>query len=146
MKIWTILIFALPLGTSQVADKISELPSVESLEIEPGVLITPFYSASHELCKISIEKRHYFSNKVDIDAVMPKEQILSLFDRLVPSDDRGQPRWHQSRAEELTEVDGGTRTTQVLYENVSLAMYGKEEGTAYVAAVVTWNRRKCKAD
>ncbi len=117
--------------------------SVESYEIRPGILITPVYSAEGEVCELSIEKRHYSNSAVDLDAAMPKEQVRLLFDELAPQRERGQPGLKLPEGTEVTEVDGGIRTTRILYENVFLTMYGRVESQKFVAAIITWKRQDC---
>lgn len=119
--------------------------AVEAYEIRSGIMITPVYTASHDVCEISIEKRHYSNNNVDMDAVMPKEQILSLFDELVSREERGQPGWKLPGDTEITENDSGIVTTRVPYESVTLAMYGRKDSQKYVAAIIFWNNRQCNA-
>src|SRR5271157_3581756 len=97
----SISLFALVAGSSN--DRIRKYHSVETYEIRPGIIATPVYTASHDLCEISIEKRHYFNNSVDMDATMSKEQILSLFDELVPKEERGGPAGRLPPDTEITE-------------------------------------------
>jgi len=118
---------------------------VEAYEVRPGVLITPVYSAGREVCEISIEKRHFSNNNVDIDATMSKEQILSLFDEIAPREERGQPGWKVPGDTEITEVDSEILTTRIPYENVSLAIYGRKDSQKYVAAIISWNKPQCNA-
>jgi hypothetical protein len=126
------------------SDGFNHYHPVESYEIRPGVLITPHYSANHEICEISIEKRHYSNDAIDVDGTMSSEQIRQLFDELAPKEERGQPGWKLPESAEVTDVDGGIRRTHVMYENVSLTMYGKAENQKYVAAVIAWNAEHCK--
>lgn len=127
------------------SDELKKYRTVEAYEMQPGILITPSYTAKHEVCQVSIEKRHY-SNKgvVDVDATMSNEQIRQLFDELAPKGERGQPGWKLPEGAEVTDVDGGVRTTHVIYENVSLTMYGKAGSQEYVAAIISWNKQQCK--
>jgi hypothetical protein len=117
--------------------------SVESYEVRPGVLIRPAYSARGGVCEISIERRHYSNNAVDLDAEMSKEQIRLLFDELAPQRERGQPGMKLPEGTEITVVDGGIRTARILYENVTLTMYGRAESQKFVAATITWAKRPC---
>lgn len=142
----SICLLALVLGTSN--DKFRKYHAVEAYEIRPGVIITPAYTASHDLCEISIEKRHYSNNNVDMDAAMPKEEILSLFDELVSREERGQPGWKIPGDTEVTEIDSGVLTTRLLYENVAIAMYGSKDRPdrqKYIAAIISWNKQQCNA-
>ncbi len=129
-----------------LSDELKKYRVVESYEIQPGVLITPFYTATHEICEVSIEKKHY-SNEgvVDLDATISSEQIRQLFDELAPKGERGQPGERLPEGAEISNVDGGVRKTHITYENVTLAMYGKVESQKYVAALISWNKRPCSA-
>lgn len=140
-------LFALLLG--QNGDLASKYPSIESYEIEPGVQITPFYSSDRELCEVGIEKRHYNGHSVDMDAVLSKEQILSIFDQLAPIEMRGLSEGSLPVGSEITEEDGGVSVTMIRYENVSLAMYGRtsqieRKNPAYGTAIVSWKRPQCE--
>ena len=130
------------------SDRFRKYHAAEAYEIRPGIMIAPLYTASHDVCEISIEKRHYSNNNVDIDALMSKEQILSLFDELVPKEERGQPGWKIPGDTEIAEIDSGILTTRIPYENVSLAIFGKKdspERQKYVTAIISWNKLQCNA-
>ncbi len=136
------------LGSS--GDGFKQYPSVESYEIRPGIVITPVYSANQDICEISVERRHYSNNTVDMDALMSKEQILSIFDELVSKDERGWAGWKIPGDIEITEVDSGMLTTRIPYENVTLSMYGKKivlktDSQKYVAAIISWKKVQCNA-
>lgn len=129
-------------------DRFHQYHAIETYEIQPGVLITPVYAADHDVCEIDIEKRHYSNNNVDLDATMSRELILSLFDELVPTEERGRPGWKIPGDTEITEIDSNTLTTRIPYENVTLAMYGKKDSPdrqKYVDAIISWNKRQCDA-
>jgi hypothetical protein len=113
----SICLLALVPGSS--SDRIQKYHAIEAYEIRPGIIITPVYTASHDLCEISIEKRHYSNNSVDMDATMSKEQILSLFDELVSKEERGGPAQKLPPDTEITEGDLGMLTTRIPYENVT---------------------------
>jgi hypothetical protein len=121
--------------------------AVEAYEIRPGIIATPVYTASHDLCEISIEKRHYSNNSVDMDALMSKEQILSLFDELVPKEERGGPAGRLPPDTEITEGDLGMLRTRIPYENVTLAFLKKDspDRQKYVTAIISWNKLQCDA-
>jgi hypothetical protein len=130
------------------SDRFGKYHAAEACEIRPGIIITPVYSAGHDVCEISIEKRHYSNNNVDMDAVMSKEQIVSLFDELVPPEERSGPGWKLPADTEITEGDLGMLETHIPYENVTLAMYGKKDSKGrqkYVAAIISWNDLQCDA-
>ena len=136
------------LGSS--GDGFKQYHSVESYEIKPGILITPVYSANQDICEISVERRHYSNNTVDMDALMSKEQIISIFDELVSREDRGGMYWKLPADTEVSLGDGGMVTTFIPYENVTLAMYGKKivrktDSQKYVAAIISWKKVQCNA-
>ena len=129
-------------------DKFRKYQAVETYETRPGVMITPSYTSSHDLCEISIERRHYFNNRVDMDTEMPKEQILSLFDELVPKEERGGPSGKLPEDTEISESDLGMLSTSIPYENVTLTMYGKKDRPDrqhYITAIISWNKTPCSA-
>jgi hypothetical protein len=133
---------------SPSGDRFRNYHAVEAYEIRPGVMISPVYIVGRDVCEISIEKRHYSNNNVDLDAAMSKAQILSLFDELVPQEERGQPGGMIPGNTEITDIDSGMLTTSIPYENVTLAIYGKKDRPdrqKYVAAIISWNKRQCGA-
>jgi len=138
----------LALVASPFTDRFRKYHTVEAYEIRPGVVIMPAYTASHDLCEISIEKRHYSNNSVDMDATMSKEQVLSLFDELVPKKERGGPTGRLPADTEVSELDLGMLSTRIPYDNVTLTMYGKKDSSdrqKYVAAIISWNKFQCDA-
>jgi len=131
-------------------DRFQKYHAVQAYEIRPGVIVTPIYSANHDVCEISIEKRHYFNDVVNMEAAMSKEEIVSLFDELVPQGDRGGPglKWKLPPDTEISELDGGVLNTRIPYANVTLAMYGKKdspERQKYITAIISWNKLQCDA-
>jgi hypothetical protein len=62
------------LGSS--GDGFKQYHSVESYEIRPGILITPVYSINRDVCEISIERRRYSNNTVDMDALMSRSRFF----------------------------------------------------------------------
>lgn len=147
MKLFaSICLLAVVAGPS--SDRIRKYHGVETYEIRPGIIATPAYTASHDLCEISIEKRHYSNNSVDMDAAMSKELILSLFDELVPKEERGGPSGRLPADTEVSESDLGMLVTRIPYENVTLVMYGKADKPdrqRYTAAIISWNKLRCDA-
>jgi hypothetical protein len=137
------LLLALVLGLSQ--DSFEKLPRVQSFEVEPGLIMIPRYSASHDVCEMSIEKRHYVNGTVDFDALMSKEQILLAFERLVSKKERGRAGGKVPGDTEITEIDSGMRTQRIPYEHVTLAMYGHSTSSKYLSAVISWNKRECES-
>jgi hypothetical protein len=145
MKLLTVICaYCLPafmLGASGVDFR--QYRSLQSYEIRPGILIMPVYSADGEVCEVSIEKRHYSNRTMDLDAEMSKDQIQALFDEIAPQKERGQPALKLPEGAEVTDVDGGIRTTRILYEKVFLTMYGRAESQKFVAATITWKKQHC---
>ena len=78
---------------SASSNKLKEFRAVESYEIRPGIIATPFYSSSHEICKISLERRRYSADTVNMGAYISKQQIIEIFNDLARRDERGQPIW-----------------------------------------------------
>ncbi|MBI2682251.1 MAG: hypothetical protein HYX26_03390 [Acidobacteriales bacterium] len=136
----------LPLSVGPSVDSLTKYHKVESFEVQPGILAVPVYSAKGELCVVSLEKRHYWGKKVDMDAVMSKEQILQAFDQLAPRELRGQPGLNMPGGSEHTEVDAGIRQTIIVYEHVSLTMIGREKSLASVTALIEWKNRDCEKE
>jgi len=138
------------IAISSASSKFKGLRAVEMYEIQPGVLMQPTYSSRGEVCSIVLEKRHYSSHVVDVDAGMSREQIWQIFDALAPKQDRGRSILDLGDGGEFTTVDGiaPTATTIAEYENVSLEMDGKvaENGTEknqkYVVAIIHWKKRR----
>ena len=142
------LICLLALVVSPSGDRFRKYHATEAYEIRPGVMISPVYTVGHEVCEISIERRHYSDNNVDMDAAMSRELILALFDELVPTEERGRRGGKIPGDTEITEIDSGVLTTRIPYESVTLAMYGKKdspERQKYVAAIISWNNLECSA-
>ena len=108
------------------SDRFRRYEVIQAYEVRPGIVITPLSTGSGDLCRIDIEKRHYLDNRVDMDADMSKELILSLFDELVPKPERGGPGWKLPADTEISESDLGMLVTRIPYQNVTLAMYGKK--------------------
>lgn len=138
----SLLIFATDLPKS----KLSKHHSVETYEIQSGILAMPTYSDEGELCSVVLEKRHVSPEAVDLDAEMSPEELYRIFDELVPRSERTKSKSNPEDNGENTIFDGGTLTTTADYGNVSLKMYGKYKkvGTrGYVAAMIQWNDRNC---
>ncbi len=97
----------------QATGRLQKYHAVEAYEIRPGVIVNPIYSANHAVCELSIERRHYSNNVVDMDALMSKEQIVSIFDELISPEERGRPRWKLPGGTEITETDSGMVTKRL---------------------------------
>lgn len=133
---------------SPANDRFRNYHAIEVYEIRPGIMISPIYTVGGDVCEISIERQHHSNNNVDLDAAMSKAQILSLLDELVPKEERGQPGGTIPGNTEITDIDSGMLTTSIPYENVTLAIYGKKDRPdrqKYVAAIISWNKRQCRA-
>jgi hypothetical protein len=136
----------LVLATASASDEFKRFHAVEAYEVQPGILMVPTYSSNGAVCKIVLEKRHYSSNEIDLDAEMSHQQIWQAFDQLVPKKDRGPSSLDLGDTGELTTTAGVSTTTIADYENVSLEMDGKTKETGdreYVVAVIRWKRRNC---
>ena len=142
----SICLLAFVAGSS--IDRIRKYRAVEAYEIRPGIFATPIYATNHVLCEIGVEKRHYLNNSVDMDATMSKEQIVSVFDELVPKGERGGSAAKLPPDTEVTEGDLGMLNTRIPYGDVTLTIFGKKDRPdrqKYVAAVVSWNKLPCDA-
>ena len=136
----------LVLATAPTNDEFKRFHAVEAYEVQPGILMVPTYSSNGAVCTIVLEKRHYSSDEIDLDAEMSHQQIWQIFDQLVPKKDRGQPSLGLGDTGELTTTAGVSTTTIADYENVSLEMDGKTKETGdkkYVVAVISWKRKNC---
>lgn len=133
---------------SPTNDRFRNYHAIEAYEIRPGIMISPIYTVGGDICEISIERQHHSNNNVDLDAAMSKAQILSLFDELLPKEERGQPGGKIQGDTEITEIDSKILTTSIPYENVTLTMFGKKgapDRQKYVAAIISWNQQPCNA-
>jgi hypothetical protein len=138
-------IFLALVSIGSTSGKFKRFPAVETYQIQPGVLMEPTYSSRGDLCKVVLEKQHYASNVIDVDAEMSREQIDQMFDHLVPINDRG-PKTLTGGLEVQSTTSGVGRTTLAEYKNVSLEMAGKTvEGgpQKYVVAIIKWKIRAC---
>jgi hypothetical protein len=128
----------------QPNDRFQSYLPVTSYEIKNGIQILPTYAANGNICEISIEKRHSHDERVDLNPTLSKGEILSLFDQLAPRAERGDPSWKLPDGSEFTEVDGGTRATHIMYQNLSLVMYGAEPNPNYAVAIISWKKTECE--
>jgi len=127
------------------SNELQKYQTVDTYLIRPGIIVTPFYTTTHDLCEMSMEKRHYAYDHVDIDAAMSEEEIVSLFDELVPQAERGGPG-RLPAGMEISEVDLGVIATTLPYKNVTLQMHGlkdRPDRQKYVAAIISWNNVPC---
>lgn len=154
-----IAICLLAFAFGRTGDRFKEYRSVESYEVQPGIVVTPFYSVNREVCKISIEKRHFSGTTVNSDTTMSKTQIMVIFDELITIEERGRPIPTNPSGVDVLHIDGDFIWKQIEYENVSLVMNGrgikevngKRKGTfsedrqGYFVAIITWNKLQCDA-
>jgi len=143
------VVFASLLGVS--GDRFAKYHPVESYEIRPGIIATPFYSSSHQICEIGLERRRYSGNVVNIDASMSKEQVIEIFNELVRQDERGKPIWGLPEGSEYTDIDNDLHITHLSFDNVTLLMYeqvkpGDQERQRPVAALISWKGIECNKD
>jgi hypothetical protein len=131
---------------STPSDRFDRYKPLASYETKTGIQILPAYSEKGAVCEISIERRAYHDDRVSVKPTISKDEVLSLFDELVPRAERGDPAWKLPEGSEFTEVDGGTRATHVMYQNVSLVMYGEEHNDKYAVAIITWKNVDCKGE
>src|SRR6202171_137852 len=99
------------------------LHTVEAYEVQPGIIVTPIYGGSGNVCKLVVEKRHYSAGTIDLDAEMSRGQIDQILDQLVSENERGK-KILMGGLEELSITDGLAHTTTVDYEKISLDMEG----------------------
>jgi hypothetical protein len=140
-----LLLIALSLSPNPSAGRFENYRLSSFYDAGEGVRIVPIYSSTGAVCAINIERSHLYNGSVDVNPGLTKAQILSLFDALVPSTERGGPGWKLPLGTEVTEVDGGTRATQIVYEKVSLVMYGSEHDPKYGFAAISWKGVECPA-
>lgn len=136
----------LVLATASASDEFKRFQAIEAYEVQPGILMVPTYSSKGAVCKVVLEKRHYSSKEIDLDAEMSHRQIWQVFDQLVPKKDRGQSTLDLGDMGELTTAAGVSTTTIADYENVSLEMDGKTKEAGdqeYVVAIIRWKRKNC---
>jgi len=87
---------------------------------------------------------------------MSKEQIMTLFDELVPIEERGHPGDKKLIGDtQITEIDSGLLMIRIPYENVTLVMYGfldhperhkyeVPKDQKYSAAIISWKKLECE--
>ena len=139
------------LVASPRSDKFTKYKAVEAYEIRPGILAMPRYSKDGQVCEVGLEREHYSPELIRLDASLSREEIDKIADELAPVDERG------AKTKGLTERDlilrdGGSFTTLIDYENVSIMIYGAELPSRHrsqvvqdgLAAVIHWKNRKCQ--
>jgi len=139
------LLVATPQGV-----KFSKYRTVEAYEIRPGVLMMPRYSEDGHVCEIGLEKRHYSPQEINLNSILSRKEIDQIFDELVPPDERG-PKSSDFGAD-LTVQGGGSITTNIGYENVSLRIFSEQLPSSSrreivindIVATIHWKNRKCQ--
>ena len=131
-------------------EEFAKYKPIKAYEIRPGVLMMPSYSSDGQVCEIGLEKLHYSPEMIRLDSTLSRGEIDQIFDELVPADERG-PR-SKDLAGTLITQGGGSLTTNMDFENVSIQIYGSatsahgKSGITVdeVAATLKWKNRKCQ--
>ncbi len=128
------------------ADIGAKYSAVNAFEVRPGILMTTKYADDGQVCEMTLEKRHYQPDKVDLGSTIPNELIDRLLDELVPSSQRGPAtsRWLHPDST----VGGGVSYIKQEFENVFVEIYGGyseacDSGDQIV--VIRWKKRTCAA-
>jgi hypothetical protein len=137
-------------SASPVHEEFAKYKAVEAYEIRPGVLMMPSYSFEGQVCEIGLEKLHYSPETIRLDSSLSRKEIDQIFDELVPPDERG-PR-SKDFPQDLIIQGGGSLTTNIDFQNVSIQIYGDVLPSAgkgvitvdEVAATLKWKDRKCQ--
>ena len=137
-------LFVFVLLLSAPSDRFVHYSPLTSYETKTGIQILPSYAESGAVCEISMERRAYHDDIVSVNPTISKDEVLALIDQLVQPAERGDPAWKLPQGTEFTEVDGGTRATHIMFQNVSLVMYGEEHSDRYAVAIITWKNIPCK--
>jgi hypothetical protein len=140
----------LPTAANPAHEKFAKYKAIEAYEIRPGVLMMPRYSSDGQVCEIGLEKLHYSPETIRLDSSLSRKEIDQIFDELVPAGERG-PR-SKDFAGALITQGGGSLTTNIDFENVSIQIYGAASpadgkgGTTVdeVAATLKWKNRRCQ--
>ena len=125
------------------SDRFSKYKAVEAYEVRPGFLAMPSYSADGWVCKVAIQRNHYFNGAIEEDSTLPREVVIQIFDELAPPSERG-PSTFDKEFEGLTAYGGNSATTSFDYKNVSLNISRSASYRGDVVAVITWKNRACK--
>jgi hypothetical protein len=129
--------------------KFQKYKSVETYEIQSGILMMPRYSEDGQVCEIGLEKRHYSPEEIYLDSTLSREEIDQIADELAPANERG-PRTMGDK--DLVSEVGHGLTTISAYENISIEIYSRVLPTSRkreivaddVAATIKWNNRRCQ--
>lgn len=128
---------------SAQTNRFDQYRSIAAYETKTGIQVIPVYSKNGSVCEVSLEKRAYYNGRVNVRPNITKEEIILIFDQLVPRIERGEPSWKLPEGSEFTEVDSATRATHIMYQNVSLVMYGEEHSDKYTVAIISWKKNEC---
>ncbi|HUA02209.1 MAG TPA: hypothetical protein VMB02_17865 [Candidatus Aquilonibacter sp.] len=129
-------------------ERFAKYKAVEAYEVPPGLLVLPTYSADGQVCEIGLERLHYSPELIRLDSTLSREEIDQIFDKLVPADERGPQS--KDLAGSLITQGGGSLTTTVDFQNVSIQIYGAAVSKKHsitvdeVAATLKWKKRKCQ--
>jgi len=129
-------------------ERFAKYKAVEAFEVRPGLLVLPSYSADGQVCEIGLEKLHYSPEMVRLDSTLSRKEIDQVFDELVPADERG-PQAKDFAGTQITQ-SGGSLTTNIDFQNVSIQIYGnatsEKRGITVdeVVATLKWKNRKCQ--
>ena len=143
-----IFVLLLLLAAPAQKNTMAKYKSVEAYEIRPGILMFPRYSEEGQVCEIGLERRHYSPEKITLYSTLSRKEVDAIVDELAPTGERG-PK--SKNPLDLMLVVGPGLTTLEQYENITVriesAVIANSENKSTVddvAAVITWNQRKCK--
>ena len=115
---------------------------VESYEIRPGILATPTYGDTGQLCKLSVEKRHVQADVVEMSPTMPSKLTHEIIDELAPDSERGR-RTRASGPFDYETISGSVAVLLLDYENVSVQIYRDRSGSGDTAVILKWKKSAC---
>ena len=143
-----VILLAVATGTTK--DHFPTLKPISAYELRKDVLMLPRYAENGEVCEIGFEKRHYSPEMVFLDSGFSRDEIDSIFEELVPANERGKKIddfWG-----DLILESGHGLTTTIGYENVSLRIMSEKwqqdsSGKPVlrdVVVIIRWKGRECK--
>lgn len=145
------LIFLLMFGAVATAqDSFSKHKKIVGYEVRSGILAIPRYTASNDICEIGLERLQNTSKLIRLNAELSRDEILQVFDDIVPLTQRGRlEKDSDTFIERFGQNSQMTVTTE--YENIILTIFEiefldeKMKGGAMkpVAATVKWKSRTC---
>ncbi len=139
------------LPVNPVHEKFAKYKAIEAYEVRPGILMMPKYSAGEQVCEIGLQKLHYSPEIIRLDSSLSREEIDQVFDELVPANERG-PRSMAFAGRDLIVQAGGSLTTIIDFENVSIQIYREASSAAgkggitvhEIIAMLKWKNRTCQ--